>query len=37
MVLDDYFLNIQHYKVGIKGKVDQFSERGWALFFTSVL
>ena len=27
MVLDDSLLNTQHYKVGIKGKVEKFRER----------
>ena len=33
MVLDTFFLNTQHYKVRIKGKVEQSSS---ALFYTSV-
>ena len=31
MVLDAVLFNIQHLKVGIKGKVDQFRERSSAL------
>ena len=31
MVLDDSLLNTQHYKVGIKGKVEQSKERSSAL------
>ena len=30
MVLDTTLLNTQHYKVHIKGKVEQFSERSGA-------
>ena len=37
MVLDASLLNIQHYKVRIKGKVDQSWERSSALPYTSVL
>ena len=36
MVLDATFLNIQHYKVRIKGKVDQSRERSSALPYTLV-
>ena len=36
MVLDTSLLNIQQYKVGIKGKVDQSWERSSALLYTSV-
>ena len=36
MVLDTYLLNPQHYKVRIKGKVDQSRERSSALPYTSV-
>ena len=35
-VLDTYLLNTQHYKVHIKGKVVQYSERCSALPYTSV-
>ena len=35
-VLDTSLLNIQHYKVRIKGKVDQSRERSSALPYTSV-
>ena len=35
MVLNT-FLNTQHYKVHIKGKVEEFRERSSALFYTSV-
>ena len=31
MVLDDYLLNSQHYKVGIKGKVEQSWEKSSTL------
>ena len=31
MVLDTYLLNIQHYKVRIKGKLEQSRERSSAL------
>ena len=37
MVLDVALLNIQHYKVKIKGKVEQSRERNSALPNTSVL
>ena len=37
MVLDISLLNIQHYKVRIKGKVEQSRERSSALLYTSVL
>ena len=36
MLLDTSLLNTQHYKVCIKGKVEQSRERGSALPFTSV-
>ena len=36
MVLDASLLNIQQYKVGIKGKVEQSRERSSALPYTSV-
>ena len=36
MVLDTSLLNIQQYKVRIKGKVVQFRERSSALPYTSV-
>ena len=36
MVRDDALLNTQHYKVSIKGKVEQSRERSSALPFTSV-
>ena len=35
-VLDATLLNIQHYKLRFKGKVDQSSERSNALPYTSV-
>ena len=37
MVLDASLLNTQHYKVRIKGKVEQFRERSSALPYTLVL
>ena len=37
MVFDTSLLNIQQYKVRIKGKVEQSRERSSALFYTSVL
>ena len=37
MLLDAILLNTQHYKVWIKGKVEQSRERGNALPYTSVL
>ena len=37
MILDTSLLNCQHYKIGIKGKVEQSRERSSALHFTSVL
>ena len=37
MVLDTFLLNTQHYKLHLKGKVEQFRERGSALPYTSVL
>ena len=36
MVLDTSFLNIQQYKVRIKGKVEQSRERSSARAYTSV-
>ena len=36
MVLDTSLLNTQHYKVRIKGKVDQSEGRSSALPYTSV-
>ena len=36
MVLDASLLNTQHYKVRIKGKVEQSWERGNALAYTLV-
>ena len=36
IVLDAALLNTQHYKVGIKGKVEQSRERSSALPYTSV-
>ena len=36
MVLDTYLLNTQHYKVRIKGKMEQSKERSSALPYTSV-
>ena len=36
MVLDAALLNTQHYKVRIKGKVEQSMERSSALLYTSV-
>ena len=36
MVLDTAFLNTQHYKVWIKGKVEQSRERSSALPYTMV-
>ena len=36
MVLDASLLNIQQYKVGINGKVEQSRERSSALSFTPV-
>ena len=36
MVLDATLLNTQHYKVHIKGKVEQSRERSSALPYTSV-
>ena len=34
MVLDATLLNIQHYKVRIKGKLEQSKERSSALLYT---
>ena len=36
MVLDDSLLNTQHYKVQIKGKVEQTREKSATLSYTSV-
>ena len=36
MVLDTSLINTQHYKVRIKGKVEQSRERSSALPYTSV-
>ena len=36
MVLDNSLLDTQHYKVRIKGKVEQSRERSIALLYTSV-
>ena len=36
MVLDTSLLNTQHYKVHIKGKVEQSKERSSGLPYTSV-
>ena len=36
MVLDVLLLNTQHYKVRIKGKVEQFKEWSRALLYTFV-
>ena len=36
MILDAILLNTKHYKVRIKGKVEQSSERSSALPYTSV-
>ena len=37
MVLDAFLLNIHHYKVHIKGEVEQSRERSSAHLYTSVL
>ena len=37
MVLDAFLLNIQHYKVWIKGKVGQSRERSSVLPYTSAI
>ena len=37
MVLDAAFLNTQHYKVWIKGKVDQSRERSCTFPYTGVV
>ena len=37
VVLDASLLNTQHYKVGIKGKVEKFREMNCALYYISVL
>ena len=37
MVLDASLLNTQHYKVRIKGKVEQSRERSSTLLYNSVL
>ncbi len=36
IVLDTSLLNTQHYKIRIKGKVEQFREKSSALPYTSV-
>ena len=36
MVLDAALLNTQHYKVRIKGKMEQSRKWSWTLFYTSV-
>ena len=36
MILDSTMLNTQHYKVRIKGKVEQFHEKSSAFPYTSV-
>ena len=36
MVLDDALLNTQHYKVPVKGKVEQSREKSVILSYTSV-
>ena len=36
MILDASLLNIQHYKVQIKGKVEQSRERSSAFTYTLV-
>ena len=36
MVLDASFFNTQHYKVRIKGKMEQYRERGSALAYIFV-
>ena len=36
LVLDAALLNTQHYKVRIKGKVEQSRQRSSALLYTSV-
>ena len=36
MVLDTFLLNTQHYKVWIKGKVEQSRERSNTIPYTSV-
>ena len=36
IVLDTSLLNIQHYEVRIKGKVEQFKKKSSALPYTSV-
>ena len=33
MVLDASLLNIQHYKVGIKGKMEQYIEKSGTLLY----
>ena len=35
-ILDDSLLNIEYFKVDIKGKVEQFRERDSALLYTSL-
>ena len=36
MVIDSALINTQHYKVRIKGKVEQFGERSSAFSYTSM-
>ena len=36
MVFDAALLNTQHYKIRIKGKVEQFREKSSAFPYTSV-
>ena len=36
MALDTYLLNIRHYEVRIKGKVEQSREKSRALLYASV-
>ena len=36
MVLDSSLLNTQHYKIRIKGKVEQFKEKSSTLPYTLV-
>ena len=37
IVLDSTLLNTQHYKIWIKGKVEQSRERSCVLFYTFVV
>ena len=37
MVLDAFLLNTQHYKVQIKGKVEQSKEKSWTPLHLSVV